>query len=213
MPPIIRKNYIATCQKLLANAFENFKIKGMVLSNLSQLKLIPNFPSLDMVGNYTLNIYNSHSCQVLETLKIHTATISPELDEQGILSICKNTSVSKELIVYGKIPVMTMNYCLLGKTNHCSKDCTRKCTSGATYFLRDRMGVLFQVIPDDTQTISTIYNSKTTSITYQNFNINFARMDVLDETIGEINHIIQTVKSGYRFEGKDYTNGNLKRPI
>ena len=213
MPTIIRKDYSSACQKLLANAFENFKIKGMVISNLSQLKLIPPCDFLDIVGNYTLNIYNSYSCQVLENLKIHTATISPELDEQGILSICKNTSVPKELIVYGKIPVMTMHYCLLGKTNHCSKDCSRKCISDATYFLKDRMGILFQVMPDNTQTITTIYNSKITSIAYQDFDINFVRMDILDESIEKINQIIKTVQSGKRFEGKDYTNGNLKRPV
>ena len=213
MPTIIRKDYLSTCQKLLADAFENFKIKGIVISNLSQLKQIPPHTSLDMVGNYTLNLYNSYSCRVLEDLKIHTATISPELDVQGILSIGKNTSVSKELIVYGKIPVMTMNYCLLGKTNHCRKDCLQKCTSDATYFLKDRMGVLFQVVPDNTQTISTIYNSKITSITYQNFNVDFVRIDILDESIEEMNQIIKKVQSGKRFEGKDYTNGHLKRPV
>lgn len=213
MPTIIKKNYMSTAKKIMESAFKNLKIKGVVISNLSQLELLPVSCNFDIVGNYTLNIYNSYSCQVLENLKIYTATISPELDEEGILSISKNTSILKELIVYGNIPVMTMNYCPLGKTNKCYKDCMRKCTSNSKYFLKDRMGILFRVIPDNTQTISTIYNSKTTSIEYNNFNINFVRIDILDESIEEINQIIKTVQNGKRFKGNNYTNGNLKRTI
>ena len=54
---------------------------------------------------------------------------------------------------------------------------------------------------------------KTTSINFNHFNIDFARIDILDENISEINNIIETVKNGNRFEGKNFTNGNLKREI
>ena len=108
---------------------------------------------------------------------------------------------------------MTMNYCPLGKSNKCYKDCKRFCTSSNKYFLKDRMGFLFRIVPDNLQTISTIYNTKTTSINFNHFNIDFARIDILDENISEINNIIETVKNGNRFEGKNFTNGNLKREI
>ena len=71
----------------------------------------------------------------------------------------------------------------------------------------------FRIIPDNIQTVTTIFNSKITSICAQDFDIDFARIDILDENICEINNIIQTVKSGKRFSGKDYTNGNLNRII
>ena len=71
----------------------------------------------------------------------------------------------------------------------------------------------FRIIPDNIQTVTTIFNSKITSICAQDFYIDFARIDILDENICEINNIIQTVKSGKRFNGKDYTNGNLNREI
>ena len=53
----------------------------------------------------------------------------------------------------------------------------------------------------------------TTSIDFDNFNVDFVRIDILDENIDEINNIINTVKNGKRFEGKDFTNGNLRREI
>ena len=48
---------------------------------------------------------------------------------------------------------------------------------------------------------------------FDNFNVDFVRIDILDENIDEINNIINTVKNGKRFEGKDFTNGNLRREI
>lgn len=214
MPTIVRKNSIDMSKKVIEKSINEFNIKGIVISNLSQLKLIPlEHKSLDIIGNYTLNLYNTFSAKYLKDLGVFTVTMSPELDENGILNLCDNPFCYNELIVYGNIPVMTMNYCVLGKSNKCYKDCKKLCNSCNKYFLKDRMGFLFRVVPDNLQTISTIYNTKTTSINFDNFNVDFVRIDILDENVEEINNIIQTVKNGKRFEGKDFTNGNLKREI
>ena len=44
-------------------------------------------------------------------------------------------------------------------------------------------------------------------------NIDYARIDVLDETIEEINEIIHRVHNNQRFDGSHYTNGNLNKEI
>ena len=109
---------------------------------------------------------------------------------------------------------MTSSYCLLGKTNMCYPECSQKCNSNNKYYLKDRMNFLFRVIPDNIQTITTIYNSKINSIdTNEINNINNFRIDILDESIEEINNIVDTVKQGKRLEGKEYTNGNLNRDV
>lgn len=71
----------------------------------------------------------------------------------------------------------------------------------------------FEVLPDNIQTVTTIYNSKITSISNREFKINSSRIDILDETISEINEIAKIVKNGKRFEGKNYTSGNLNKYI
>ena len=71
----------------------------------------------------------------------------------------------------------------------------------------------FEVLPDNIQTVTTVFNSKITSLSPNDFNVDYARIDILHESIDEINTIIKTVKSGKRFEGKDFTNGNLNREI
>ena len=63
------------------------------------------------------------------------------------------------------------------------------------------------------QTVTTIYNSKITSISPSELNVGSVRIDILDENIEEINHIISIAKSGNRLEGENYTNGNLNRNI
>ena len=215
LPNIIRKNYSNFAKSIIKTCITHNLIKGIVISNIANLELIKsmNLENIDLVGNYTLNTYNSITSTSLLNLNIKTVTISPELDSTAISNFCQNSSCNKELIVYGNIPVMTMNYCPLGKSNKCYKNCDRKCNIDTKYYLKDRMGLFFRIIPDNTQTISTIYNSKITSIEHTLFNINSARIDVLDENIEEINTIIATVLSGKRLEGNSYTNGNLKRPV
>ena len=85
--------------------------------------------------------------------------------------------------------------------------------SNKKFYLKDRLGFEFRIIPDNTCTITTIYNSKTTSISGSNFNVDSYRIDILDEDINEINNIIETALAGGRLEGKEYTNGNLNREI
>ena len=102
---------------------------------------------------------------------------------------------------------MTNNYCYLGKSNKCYSNCSKLCNRNSNYVLKDRLGFEFKFLPDNIFNQTTIFNSKTTSITYDDININSVRIDILDESINEIIDIIETVKSGNRFEGKEYTNG------
>ncbi|MBR6504641.1 MAG: hypothetical protein IKT41_02840 [Clostridia bacterium] len=81
------------------------------------------------------------------------------------------------------------------------------------YYLKDRIGLGFRICLDNIQTVSTIYNSKTTSILAKEFKNCSYRIDILDESIEEINNIIKTVNSGNKLEGKDFTNGNLNRQV
>ena len=49
----------------------------------------------------------------LKELGISRFTISPELDKNTIHSLCQYNYLQKELMVYGRIPLMNMKYCLL----------------------------------------------------------------------------------------------------
>ena len=106
-----------------------------------------------------------------------------------------------------------MNYCLLGEANKCYPKCKQRCENDKTYYLKDRLNMEFEIMPDNIQTVTTIFNSKTTSISPKDFDIDYARIDILHETVEEINNIIDVVKSGNKFSGKDFTSGNLNREV
>lgn len=215
LPTIIRANYRNLFYDNIVNTTKKYNIKGIVLSNISNFMLISDLyksnKNLELIANYTFNIYNNETINKLNELQISRYTVSPELNKLSILNLYGNPQ--KELIVYGKIPLMNMNYCLLGKSNKCYPNCNSLCTNKNRYFLKDRLGLHFDIVPDNIQTVTTIYNCKTLSICPTDFNLDYARIDILYENIDEINNIINTVKLGKKFEGKQYTNGNLNREI
>ena len=160
--------------------------------------------------NYTFNIFNDLT---IHQLPYDVVTLSPELNKLNLQNISPNTKT--EIVVYGRTPLMNSNYCLLGKANKCYNSCEHFCINkfDKKFFLKDRLGFLFRVIPDNIDTVTTIYNSKITSIEYEDVPVNSVRIDILDENISEINNIIKTVKSGQKLEGKDFTNADFNREI
>ena len=184
MPVIVKDRFVNNIHHFVNNAIKNFDIKGFVVSEISSLEFLKQF-NLDLIANYNFNIFNSYTAYELEKLGFSTITLSPELDKSDFSSIF---SASKEVIVYGKIPLMTMSYCILGKSNRCYDGCKHLCNSNNTFYLNDRYNFKFRIIPDNTQTLTTIYNSRNISIS--DIKSCSTRVDILDETIDEINEKI-----------------------
>ena len=218
LPTIIKANYKNLLNNLINESIDNFSIKGFVISNLGNLPFISEIKEkfggkYKFIGNYTLNVYNNETEKQFKNLGLEKLTISPELDNNTIQSLITHSYAKQELIVYGKTPLMNMNYCLLGKTNKCYPTCGIHCQDKKQFYLKDRLGLEFRIIPDNIQTVTTIYNSKTISIESTKYDVSSYRIDILDENVNEINSIVDTVLSGKRFEGKEYTNGNMNREI
>jgi len=209
MPTIVRNNYKKLILQNLDNILNKFKIKGFVVSNIGNLELLKNYQSkYEFICNYTFNVFNDLTIQ---ELPYDIITLSPELNKSDLQKI--NLSSKNELIVYGKTPLMNSNYCLLGKVNKCHSSCNHQCTNNQKYYLKDRLGFLFRIVPDNIDTVTTVYNSKITSIEHKDIPISSIRIDILDETINDINHIIEVVKTGQKIEGSDYTNGNFNKEV
>lgn len=214
MPTIIKDNY----KNIITNSFddiiEKYNIKGFVISNLADFKYLEKYKNdYDFVGNYSLNIFNNYSVEKYSNLGLNTVTLSRELNKEAIQEIINNTNAKIELIVYGNLPIMATNYCFLGQTNNCYPECGTNCVKNNTYYLQDRLGYKFRIIPDNLQTVSLICNSKTLSISTKDLYINSARIDILDENIDTINSIVEHTIKREKLEGKDFTNGNFNREV
>lgn len=118
IPTIIKSNYENLFLANAEEAVEKYNIQGFVISNIGNLNLLHSlFNNLDeyykVIANYTFNVYNSETVLELKKLGISSFTLSPELDKQTITSLCNYNYLQKELIVYGKVPLLNINYCLL----------------------------------------------------------------------------------------------------
>ena len=218
MPTIIKSNYKNLLSSNIENTLNNYHIKGFVISNICNIKLLHTLfadmnKNLELITNYTFNVYNANTIKELQKLGICRYTISPELNREIIHNLCNSIDLPNELIVYGRTPLLNMNYCLLGETDKCYPTCKQRCITNNIYELKDRLHMKFRILPDNIQTVTTIFNSKITSIYPKEFNIDYARIDILDETIEDINEIIHRVHNNKRFDGNHYTNGNLNKEI
>lgn len=216
MPTIIKANYKNLLLNSLSDIIHKFSIKGFVISNIAGftfLKDYINTGKYDIVSNYTLNVFNIHTINELKKLGVSRVVPSIELDSGNLDSIIYQDILPVELIAYGRSVLMNSSYCLLGKTNKCYPECAASCSSNNKYYLKDRFGYKFRILPDNLQTVTSIYNSKITSIETKKWPIPYVRINILDESIEEINEIINVVKSGNKFDGKNYTNGNLNRKV
>ncbi len=213
MPSILTPNYSNIYGNIVNEALENYNISGFVSSNVSALFDMKKneYKKYDFIVGYGMNIFNDYSINELSRIGVDTVTLSPELNKSDILKIHSN--IDKELIVYGRLKLMSTKYCFLGESNLCYPTCKVRCKLDSKYYLKDRMGFKFRVIPDNSQTVTSIYNSKILSIDFKDLNIDYARVDILDENISEINHVINTIRNKKHFKGQDYTSGHISRNV
>jgi len=210
IPTIVRDNFRNVFYNNFDEKVNKFNIKGLVISNLSGIEFMMKYVGkLDIVSKYTLNIYNNHTIDELKKVGVNRVTISPELDSETIIDLCNNSSLPTEFLVYGKLPVMHIQYCPLGKSNKCYPTCSMKCKTSNRFYLEDRLGYKFEFVPDNMQTITKIYNSKINSIDYAKYPFDSCLISITDED--NLDEIIYNVKNNIKFEGKNYTNGNLNK--
>ena len=117
-PTILKENYKNLFYTIAKKTVQKYDIKGFVVSNISNIKMLNDlFEDLKqhfkIVANYTFNIFNSNTVLELKQLDISRFTISPESDKEIVSNLCNYNYLQKELIVYGKTPLLNMNYCLL----------------------------------------------------------------------------------------------------
>lgn len=209
LPNITKGNYIKLFEKNLKNIFEK-NIDGVVISNISQLNILKendvDISKFKIIANYTMNCINNVTINELEKLNIYKLIMSPEFSKDVINDMSGN--IDKELIVYGRTLLMTSEYCPIGTYIKCEGICQK-----GKYILKDRLGYEFPIYTDRINCNSLIYNSKITSLSYKDINVDSICIDILDESFEQIQDIVNVYKAGDKYEGKDYTNGNINKEI
>lgn len=175
----------------VVNKFLNIK-NGNILA--SELGSINKYSKNNTVNtDYTINVVNSKSIELLNKLKVNMICLSPELSYEQVKDIMKN-KYNVELFVYGKVELMIMKYCPLKiNLNNCSvcKDNKNK------YYLKDKSNNKYRILHNNC--ITSIMHYKNTDLIdeiekYKQLNIYNYRIDLLDESREDIKDIINGVR-------------------
>ena len=150
LPRIVHDDEL-TRLKLALNDLYSLGIRHVLAGNLG---LLAAAREAGMVthGDFGLNIYNSRSLSVCRELELASACLSFELTMPQIRDLSK--AIPTELIVYGRLPLMVMEHCLVrNRTGQCT------CNQGPMK-LTDKTGAEFPIIKDGSSCRSVLLNGK-----------------------------------------------------
>ena len=146
LPPVIFDSEVSKVGAMLKTAVQN-GAKYALVGNYGHLELVRR-AGLIPVGDYRLNLTNNESVARAEAHGISSMILSPELTLPQIRDIGGDTAV----IVYGRIPLMTLEKCVISEIADC-KTCKSECAK-----LCDRRGVEFPVLRE-WEHRNVVYNS------------------------------------------------------
>lgn len=174
LPEIAFDRELEAVEKVIYSAKEN-GINKLLINNPSQLKYFEEF---ELILSQRFNIWNGYSLKVYaEDYGIKAAFLSPELNLKAITKMNKPTEI--ETIVYGYIPVMVTENCIIKNTGRCP------CNSEFMY-ITDRTGARFPVKKAGGSCRSILYNSVPLYLA--------DKIDLIDKT-GCIKNLYFTIES------------------
>nr|WP_307990123.1 DUF3656 domain-containing protein [uncultured Niameybacter sp.] len=136
-PAITKEKALLKIKKSLPN-FEASQVKGYVIRTLGVFYLLKSSPK-EKIIDYNLNIMNNEAIHQWVERGATRVTTSAELAKEELEVL----SGPIETIVYGRLPVMTTEQCVLGNHKLChKKNPTEK------YSLRDRKGAIWPITTD-----------------------------------------------------------------
>lgn len=194
--PAIMKNEIWDKYKEPLKEWRNREKVGFLVRTYGQYGYQKNAKG-SIVLDYTFNVLNNENVAYWIEKGASRITLSMELSKQEL----EQFKGPIEKIIYGKIPVMTTQQCILGNTKRCFK---QKREMSTPYTLKDRKDVEWKLFTDCEACNMQILSSEpmwvNPFIDLKNTSINDYRFGFTDETLEETKKVLQDF-----FEGKNLT--------
>lgn len=184
-------------------------VRHVLLGNLGQIA-VAKARGFAICGDFGLNVFNSRSMNVMRTLGLASATVSFEMTLPQIRDLSK--AVPAEAIVYGRLPLMITENCLIrNRTGQCA------CKTGATR-LMDRKGEEFPVIRDGGTCRSLVLNGKKLywldrREDWSRLGLYALRLLFTTENPKEVDQILKAWQTGAAFEPGGSTRGLYLRGV
>ena len=193
LPPVIFERDLKVVQQMLLDAAQR-GVRYALVGNLGHIDIVKK-AGLVPVGDFRFNVTNCETVCVLEQMGIDSLILSPELTLPQARDVRGDTS----LIVYGRIPLMTVEKCVIKEIANCDT-CAQN-----TAVLTDRRGVSFPVLRE-WEHRNVIYNSLPTSMSDRQDQLTKAGITnhhfiFSTETPGEVDEVIRLWKKGAALPG------------
>ena len=184
-------------------------IKDALVGNLGLMQAVRE-AGMRVRGDFGLNIYNSGSMQVARQLELASVTLSFEMTMPQIRDLSK--SVDSELIIYGRLPLMVTEHCLIrNRTGECT------CHLGQMK-LTDKTGAEFPVIKDGNSCRSVLLNGKKLNWLDRQDDLNrlglwAVRLNFTTENGREVDRVLSDYLNPAPFEPGSQTRGLYLRGL
>ena len=135
LPRVITDNQIQEVGNTLLKA-KQLGVEEALVGNLGHIFLARK-AGMKVRGDFGLNAFNSYSVELLKKAGLESVTASFELRMAQIKDLAK--SVNTEMIVYGRLPLMVSDQCII-------RESAERCACQTPAQLSDRMGSVFPVV-------------------------------------------------------------------
>ena len=176
-------------------------IDEFMISNISFVPFIRKYGK-KICADIGMNVYNRSTADFLSENKIDRFSMTPELscEDPQNLFLPSDNKCTPELILYGRFPVMTTDFCPLG-ANFGEHPCSTY-TSQAHYSLEDKTGQRYPIICNRytcrPEILSSLpINLLSSSLEYfKNLGYSNFRINIFDENSYKVKEIIRAIKEG-----------------
>ena len=208
LPRVIWSGELAPVARQLRTVYE-MGVRQVLAGNLGQLH-IARAAGFAVRGDFGLNIVNSRAMRYLREQGLDSQLLSFELTLPQIRDISK--AVPAELLVYGRLPLMLMENCVMkNRTGICT------CQTG-TVRLVDRIGEEFPIVKDPGTCRNVLLNGKKLYLldkkdALRGMGLWALRLQFTTENPGEIDKVLMDYQGRAVFDAGSYTRGLYSRGV
>ncbi len=171
-----------------------------LITNLWQADMAKSF-GMELHGDMRLNVWNPYSASVYESLGFESVIISPEVSASKASRL--GAGIARGAVVYGKIPVMTLEKCIIRDMNGLSvprEKCTF-CDAKKFSYLKDRTDTVFPVAREAGHR-NVVFNSVPIYMLDKDSAGLFSHFIFTDEKPNEVDAVIECAKKKSAPRGK-----------
>ena len=192
--PVVRQDEKKTWTERDIETAVSHGFHSFLCGQAGDILLKERFPSVKhCYGDYSQNVFNKFTARELYDMGFERVTSSLELRKEELGAMAR-TAGEKEVIIHGPMPMIVSRHCVIGAVlgkNQAKVPCGYSCY-GNTFYLKDRMGMMFPVVGDR----------------YHNMNLYNCKDLCLIDELDHLSHF-----QVWRIEGQFYDIGSLKEII